>query len=50
MTAKNISFDQDSRDALKKGVQKVHIIDGKIPHALLLELFTDTGIGTMVVK
>jgi len=36
--------------ALKKGVQKVHIIDGQIPHALLLELFTDTGIGTMVVK
>jgi acetylglutamate kinase len=36
--------------ALRKGVQKVHIIDGQIPHALLLELFTDTGIGTMVVK
>ncbi|MEE8638680.1 MAG: acetylglutamate kinase [Candidatus Margulisiibacteriota bacterium] len=36
--------------ALKKGVEKVHIIDGQIPHALLLELFTDTGIGTMVVK
>jgi acetylglutamate kinase len=36
--------------ALKKGVGKVHIIDGKVPHALLLELFTDYGIGTMVVK
>lgn len=36
--------------AIKKGVEKVHIIDGRIPHALLLELFTDTGIGTMVVK
>ncbi len=36
--------------ALRKGVEKVHIIDGQIPHALLLELFTDTGIGTMVVK
>jgi acetylglutamate kinase len=36
--------------ALKKGVEKVHIIDGKISHALLLEIFTDTGIGTMVVK
>ncbi len=36
--------------ALKKGVKKVHIIDGRIPHALLLEVFTDTGIGTMVVK
>lgn len=36
--------------AIKKGVQNVHIIDGQIPHALLLELFTDHGIGTMVVK
>lgn len=36
--------------ALKKGVENIHIIDGQIPHALLLELFTDTGIGTMVVK
>lgn len=36
--------------ALRKGVKSVHIIDGRIPHALLLELFTDHGIGTMVVK
>jgi acetylglutamate kinase len=36
--------------ALKKGVQKVHIIDGRVPHAILLEIFTDFGIGTMVVK
>lgn len=36
--------------ALKKGVEKVHIIDGRIPHAILLEIFTDHGIGTMVVK
>lgn len=36
--------------ALKKGVQKVHIIDGRIPHAILLEIFTDYGIGTMVIK
>ncbi|OGC22138.1 acetylglutamate kinase [candidate division WOR-1 bacterium RIFOXYB2_FULL_42_35] len=36
--------------ALKQGVEKVHIIDGHIPHAILLELFTDYGIGTMVVK
>lgn len=39
-----------SIDALNKGVEKVHIIDGKIPRALLLEIFTDAGIGTMVVK
>lgn len=36
--------------ALKKGVTTAHIIDGRIPHAILLELFTDHGIGTMVRK
>ena len=36
--------------AIKSGVEKVHIIDGRIPHAVLLEIFTDHGIGTMVVK
>jgi acetylglutamate kinase len=34
--------------ALEGGVKKAHIIDGRIPHALLVELFTDEGIGTMV--
>ena len=37
-------------DAIKSGVNKVHIIDGRIPHCLLLEIFTDTGIGTMITK
>jgi len=37
-------------NALEKGVEKGHIINGEIPHALLLELFTDEGIGTMVYK
>jgi acetylglutamate kinase len=36
--------------ALRKGVEKTHIINGKIPHAVLLEIFTNRGIGTMVVK
>lgn len=35
-------------DALKAGVKKAHIINGKLPHAVLLELFTDSGIGTQV--
>jgi acetylglutamate kinase len=35
--------------ALEGGVQKAHIIDGRIPHALLLEIFTDQGIGTEIV-
>jgi len=35
-------------DALKKGVKKSHIINGQVPHAVLLELFTNSGIGTQV--
>ena len=35
-------------DALQGGVQKAHIIDGRIAHALLLEIFTDQGIGTEI--
>ena len=35
--------------ALKGGVEKAHIIDGRIKHAILLELFTDEGIGTMIL-
>ncbi|MGI6331168.1 MAG: acetylglutamate kinase [Zhaonellaceae bacterium] len=37
-------------NALNQGVEKAHIIDGRIPHSILLEIFTDEGIGTMVVK
>jgi len=36
--------------ALERGVPKVHIIDGRIKHALLLEVFTDKGIGTEIIK
>ncbi len=35
--------------ALRAGVRRAHILDGRIPHVLLLEIFTDAGIGTMVV-
>jgi acetylglutamate kinase len=35
--------------ALRGGVQRAHILDGRIPHALLLEFFTREGIGTMVL-
>ena len=35
-------------DALRNGVQRAHILDGRIPHALLLEFFTREGIGTMI--
>jgi acetylglutamate kinase len=35
-------------DALRNGVARAHILDGRIPHALLLEFFTREGVGTMV--
>ncbi|BAK75290.1 acetylglutamate kinase [Pseudogulbenkiania sp. NH8B] len=35
-------------DAAKNGVNSVHIIDGRVPHALLLEILTDAGVGTMI--
>ncbi|MDD5196321.1 MAG: acetylglutamate kinase [Candidatus Omnitrophota bacterium] len=37
-------------DALKKGVKKTHIVDARIPHGLLLEIFTDQGIGTEIIQ
>jgi hypothetical protein len=37
-------------DALEHGVHKVTILDGRVPHALLIETLTDEGAGTMVVK
>lgn len=36
--------------AIRDGVENVHIIDGRVPHSLLLELFTDSGIGTMLTR
>ena len=41
---------QSCMDALRGGVRRAHILDGRIPHALLLEFFTREGIGTMVTK
>lgn len=36
--------------AIRNGVSRVHILDGRIPHCLLLEIFTDRGIGTAILK
>jgi acetylglutamate kinase len=36
--------------ALAGGVKKAHIIDGQIDHSLLLEIYTDKGVGTEIVK
>ncbi|KJS10445.1 MAG: acetylglutamate kinase [Peptococcaceae bacterium BRH_c8a] len=37
-------------NALQQGVGTTHILDGRVPHSILLEIFTDKGVGTMVVK
>ena len=37
-------------NAIKGGVKKAHILNASVPHALLLEIFTDEGIGTEIVK
>lgn len=37
-------------DALNAGVEKVHMIDGRIAHSLLLEIFTNSGVGTEIIK
>lgn len=38
------------KDAVHNGVERVHIIDGRILHSILLEIFTDHGIGTMILE
>ena len=37
-------------DALENGVSRIHILDGRIPHCLLLEIFTNKGIGTAILN
>lgn len=41
---------KSAMSALKAGTNKVHMIDGRIQHSLLLEIFTDSGVGTEIVK
>ena len=36
--------------SVRAGVPKTHIVDGRLPHSILLEVFTDAGIGTEIVK
>jgi acetylglutamate kinase len=36
--------------SLEAGVRKIHIIDGRLSHSLLLEIFTERGIGTMISR
>ena len=40
---------QNCIDAIEAGVSRVHILDGRTPHSLLLEFFTDKGIGTAII-
>ena len=37
-------------DALDAGINKVHMIDGRLTHSLLLEIFTTSGVGTQIVR
>ena len=37
-------------DAVRGGVERAHIVDGRAPHSLLIELFTDAGCGTMIYR
>ena len=37
-------------EAIEKGVNRVHLLDGRIPHSLLLEIFTNKGIGTAILR
>jgi acetylglutamate kinase len=41
---------QGCLSALHAGVEKAHIVDGRVPHSLLLEIFTEKGIGTQIVS
>ena len=41
---------QCALDAVKGGVTSAHIIDGRVPHATMLEIFTDQGIGTLITN
>ncbi len=41
---------QNCIDAIEHGVKRVHILDGRIPHSLLLEIFTNKGIGTAILR
>ena len=41
---------QNCMDAIEEGVSRVHILDGRIPHSLLLEIFTNKGIGTAILR
>lgn len=41
---------ESCEDAIRKGVKKVHLVDGRMPHSLLLEIFTREGVGTEITE
>jgi acetylglutamate kinase len=41
---------QGCLDTLDKGVRKIHIVDGRLRHGLLLEVYTSRGVGTEIVR
>ena len=38
------------KEAIRRGVKKVFVIDGRVPHSILIEIMTDEGLGTMFVR
>ncbi len=41
---------QCALDAVQSGVKSAHIIDGRVEHAVMLEVFTDEGVGTLITS
>lgn len=49
-TGSMLSRTKNALRALNHGVEQVHVIDGRVPHSLIAELFTDRGVGTLVTR
>jgi acetylglutamate kinase len=48
ISRRHAAEDRSALDAAKNGVNTVHIIDGRVPHAMLLEILTEQAYGTMI--
>jgi len=48
LAANHSALISSALDAVKSGVKSCHIIDGRVEHALLLEVLTDEGVGTLI--
>ena len=46
----HMALDNDFIPVVEQGVNRVHLVDGRIPHALILEFFSKAGVGTIIIK